>query len=148
MIWSGQAVEFGGERGAQGVVLWAELVLRGGAVLAGVVPDGSDDLVGGFPGVPGVDVGVQVGVVVAEDLVVDAPERGVEAGAGGGDGLAEQVHVGEEGEPAGAGQVGEAADCRVVGEQDAVSGEELAVADGHESGGEAGEDGRVLAAQG
>lgn len=94
-----------------------------GADLGGVRPDGRSAVMVGFGEVPGEHVGVEGGVAVAEDLVVDA--EGVGAGV---EGVADAGHVGQVLGPAGVVEVGEVVDHR-VGEQEAVASEELVVAE-------------------
>jgi hypothetical protein len=75
----------------------------------------------GFPRVPGVDVGVQMRVAVAEDLVVDALELRVEAGANDRHGFTETGHVGKEDGALRFGEVGELVGVTVM-KEDAVAG--------------------------
>lgn len=83
----------------------------------------------GLPLVAREQVCVQVGVGVAEDLVVHPAERRVDCTAGVLDRLAECVHAVEELQALALRQVREPVDARVVDQQDAVPGEELGVPD-------------------
>src|SRR5437667_12613530 len=93
-------LQLAGDRGAQvPMPLVGVGVLVGEALLVRVAGDGGVAVAHRFPGVAGVDVGGQVVVGVAEDLVVDPPEARVEPVARGEHRLADQAHGGPEPRP-------------------------------------------------
>ena len=103
--------------------------VRVAPVTVGIASDGTRDQVVGFPVVSRPDVSVQYWQEVALDLEIDTSERGIEAAAHDLDCLAQHLHTGEKGDAAASRQVRQSASFGLVGEQQAVAGEELDVAD-------------------
>jgi hypothetical protein len=121
-------------------MVWAQSVDRAGSV--GVEPHRASAKFLGFPRIPWVDMGVQVRVAVAEDLVVDAYELRVQVGADGSDGFAETGHVLQEERALWTGEFAELVGVTVV-EKDAVPGQVLIVPDDRPPASHAGEQGGV-----